>query len=129
MEIDPFIRAGTTLFEDTSADAVLVEVDSIKDMEKLQGFISSKAINLFGVSSNEKIKKKFDNIIFVPGILKKITTRLEFAISAALMQDLLKNEGKIIVEIEKKNTCPETSGLTLLKDRVHGIKRIGIYKK
>lgn len=96
MEIDPFIRAGTTLFEDISADAVLVEVDSIKDMEKLQGFISSKEINLFGVSSNEKIKKKFDNIIFVPGILKKITTRLEFAISAALMQDLLKNEDKIV---------------------------------
>ncbi|KYC54047.1 MAG: DisA bacterial checkpoint controller nucleotide-binding protein [Candidatus Methanofastidiosum methylothiophilum] len=96
MEIDPFIEAATSLFENIGADAILVEVDSNKDMEKIQEFISSKKINLFGVSSNEKIKKKFDKIIYVPGILKKITTRLEFAISAALMQELLKNEDKII---------------------------------
>jgi len=96
MEIDPFVQSGISLFDETSADAVLVEVDSIKEMEKLQEFISSKDINLYGVSSNEKIKKKFDKIIFVPGILKKITTRLEFAISAAIMQDLLKNEDKIV---------------------------------
>ena len=96
MEIDPFILAGTSIYQDTGADAVLVEVDSVKDMERLQEFISSKGINLFGVSSNEKIKKKFERIIFVPDILKKIKTRLEFAISAALKQDLLKNEDKIV---------------------------------
>lgn len=96
MEIDPFILAGTSIYQDTGADAVLVEVDSVKDMERLQEFVSSKGINLFGVSSNEKIKKKFERIIFVPDILKKIKTRLEFAISAALKQDLLKNEDKIV---------------------------------
>ena len=42
MEIDPFIRAGISLFQDINADAVLVEIESIKDMERLQGFISPK---------------------------------------------------------------------------------------
>lgn len=96
MEVDPFIRAGTLLLEDTGADALLVEVESIKDMERLEEFVSSKDINLYGVSSDQKIKKKFDNVILVPGILKKITTRLEFAISAALMQELFKNEDNIV---------------------------------
>jgi len=96
MEIDPFIHAGLSLFEDIEADAILIEVESNKDMDKIEEFISSRKINLFGVSSNEKIKKKSDRVIFVPGILKKITTRFEFAISAALTQELLKHEDKII---------------------------------
>ena len=96
MKIDPFVMAGISIYQNTEADAVLVEVDSVKDMEKIQEFASSNEINLLGVSSNEKIKKKFEKIIFVPEILKKIKTRLEFAITAALMQDLLKNEDMIV---------------------------------
>ena len=96
MEIDPFIRAGVSIFEDINADAILIEVESIKEMESLKEFFSDKEALIFGVSSNEKVKKKFDNVILVPGILKKIMTRLEFAVSAALMQEMLKNQDKIV---------------------------------
>jgi len=50
MEIDPFIHAGLSLFEDIEADAILIEVESNKDMDKIEEFISSRKINLFGVS-------------------------------------------------------------------------------
>lgn len=42
---------------------------------------------------------------------------------------VLKMGGKIIIEIEKNHACPTIDGLDLIKDRVHGIKRIGIYEK
>lgn len=43
--------------------------------------------------------------------------------------DLIKPTGKIIIEIEKSHACPTVDGIHLIKDRVHGIKRIGIYQK
>jgi 16S rRNA (guanine(966)-N(2))-methyltransferase RsmD len=43
--------------------------------------------------------------------------------------DLLKPSGKVVIEIEKSHDCPIIEGLSLTKDRVHGIKRIGIYQK
>lgn len=56
-----------------------------------------------------------------------------YAISIAPIMEavsrLLNDDGKIIIEIEKVNDCPEISGLNCIKDRVHGIKRIGIYQK
>ena len=61
MKIDPFVMAGISIYQNTGADAVLVEVDSVKDMEKIQEFASSNEIatkvlfHIFSLSSKETV--------------------------------------------------------------------------
>lgn len=71
----------------------------------------------------ERQQIEFDYIFLDPPYAIDIEPILKGVLS------LLSKEGKIIIEIESSNPCPVVSGITLNKDRVHGIKRIGIYQK
>jgi 16S rRNA (guanine966-N2)-methyltransferase len=71
----------------------------------------------------ERHQIQFDYIFLDPPYALNIEPILQSIVP------LLNNEGKIIIEIESSSPCPLIEGINLIKDRVHGIKRIGIYQK
>lgn len=131
--LDLFAGSGAYGFEAASRGASTVYLNdahplALKSLKVNNDTTGAQAIitnydYLEAISYYKKKQIAFDLIFLDPPYAYEIRPIID------AVMPLLKNEGKIIVEIEKKNPCPEISGLTLLKDRVHGIKRIGIYKK
>ncbi|MCU0104888.1 RsmD family RNA methyltransferase [Acholeplasma vituli] len=131
--LDLFAGSGAYGFEALSRGASAIYLNdqhphAIKSLKaNNQALEANAVITAFeykdAIRYYERQSIRFDYIFLDPPYAFEIMPIIEAVIP------ILNENGKIIIEIEKKNSCPELADLTLLKDRVHGIKRIGIYQK
>lgn len=90
---------------------------SLKTGATITSYEYTKAIAYY-----QKLGIQFDIIFLDPPYALSIEPVLQ------VVQGLLTPQGRIVIEIEKSAACPMLLGLNCIKDRVHGIKRIGIYE-
>ncbi len=131
--LDLFAGSGAYGFEAYSRGATKIYLNdhhplALKSLKTNEANLKTGAIitafdYMDAIRYYERHQIKFDYIFLDPPYALDIKPILNG------VAPLLNKEGKIIIEIESSNPCPVIEGITLSKDRVHGIKRIGIYEK
>jgi 16S rRNA (guanine(966)-N(2))-methyltransferase RsmD len=131
--LDLFAGSGAYGFEAYSRGATKIYLNdhhplALKSLKLNESKLNTGAVitsmdYLVAIRYYERHQIQFDYIFLDPPYALTINPILN------AVTPLIKTEGKIIIEIESSNPCPVVDGLTLIKDRVHGIKRIGIYEK
>lgn len=131
--LDLFAGSGAYGFEAYSRGASKIYLNdqhplSIKSLKTNESNLQTGAI-ITQFDYQEAIKYYLRNHILFDYIFLDPPYALDIGPIIEQVSPLLNQAGKIIIEIEKSNDCPQISGLDCIKDRVHGIKRIGIYQK
>jgi 16S rRNA (guanine966-N2)-methyltransferase len=131
--LDLFAGSGAYGFEAYSRGATQIYLNdhhplALKSLKMNEANLNTGAI-ITALDYMEAIKYYTKNQIQFDYIFLDPPYALDIKPILKSVSPLLKQEGKIIIEIDSSNPSPEMEGLTLSKDRVHGIKRIGIYEK
>ena len=121
MAIEAYSRGFSEIYLN---DLEIKAINVCKENCKSLGINDAKFYNYDYINYFKNVNEKYDLIILDPPY--KLDNTLEIL---SLCKNYLNNNGKIAFEMKKESNEAIVDGLTLIKNKSYGIKKVLIYKK